>query len=39
MDGLVVRGGEKHEMAVGDVINIPPNVPQNWLLTPEQSVT
>jgi uncharacterized RmlC-like cupin family protein len=26
-------------MAVGDVINIPPNVPHNWLLTSGQSVT
>ena len=26
-------------MAVGQVINIPPNVPQNWLVTPDQSVT
>jgi hypothetical protein len=34
MDRLVVRAGEKHEMAVGDVINIPPNVPQNWLSPP-----
>jgi mannose-6-phosphate isomerase-like protein (cupin superfamily) len=37
--GSSIRGGEQHMMAVGDVINIPPNVPHNWLLTPGQSVT
>jgi mannose-6-phosphate isomerase-like protein (cupin superfamily) len=37
--GSSIRGGEKHEMGVGDVINIPPNVAHNWLLTPGQSVT
>jgi mannose-6-phosphate isomerase-like protein (cupin superfamily) len=37
--GSSIRGGEKHAMAVGDVINIPPNVPHNWLLTSGQSVT
>ncbi len=37
--GSSISGGEKHAMAIGDVINIPPNVPHNWLLTPGQSVT
>jgi mannose-6-phosphate isomerase-like protein (cupin superfamily) len=37
--GSSITGGEKHTMAVGDVINIPPNVAHNWLLTPGQSVT
>jgi mannose-6-phosphate isomerase-like protein (cupin superfamily) len=37
--GTSIRGGEKHTMTVGDVINIPPNVAHNWLLTPGQSVT
>ena len=37
--GSSIRGGEKYQMAVGDVINIPPNVAHNWLLTPGQSVT
>jgi mannose-6-phosphate isomerase-like protein (cupin superfamily) len=37
--GSSISGGEKHAMAVGDVINIPPNVAHNWLLTPGQSVT
>jgi hypothetical protein len=37
--GSSIRGGEKYNMAVGDVINIPPNVAHNWLLTPGQSVT
>jgi mannose-6-phosphate isomerase-like protein (cupin superfamily) len=37
--GASIRGGENHTMAAGDVINIPPNVPHNWLLTPGQSVT
>ena len=34
MNRHVSVAGQKHEMAVGDVLNIPPNVPQNWLLTP-----
>jgi mannose-6-phosphate isomerase-like protein (cupin superfamily) len=37
--GTSIRGGEKHMMTVGDVINIPPNVAHTWLLTPGQSVT
>src|SRR2546427_11389864 len=37
--GTSIRGGEKRTMAVGDVINIPPNVAHNWLLTEGQSVT
>ncbi len=37
--GSSIRGGAQHTMGVGDVINIPPNVAHNWLLTPGQSVT
>jgi mannose-6-phosphate isomerase-like protein (cupin superfamily) len=37
--GSSIRGGEKYKMGVGDVINIPPNVPHNWLLAPGESVT
>jgi mannose-6-phosphate isomerase-like protein (cupin superfamily) len=37
--GSSISGGEKRMMSVGDVINIPPNVAHNWLLTPGQSVT
>ena len=37
--GSSIRGGEKYTMGVGDVINIPPNVPHNWLLAPGESVT
>jgi mannose-6-phosphate isomerase-like protein (cupin superfamily) len=37
--GSSIRGGEKHVMGVGDVINIPPNVAHNWLLTSGQTVT
>ena len=37
--GSSIKGGEKYTMGVGDVINIPPNVPHNWLLAPGESVT
>jgi mannose-6-phosphate isomerase-like protein (cupin superfamily) len=37
--GSSIEGGERFNMAAGDVINIPPNVAHNWLLTPGQSVT
>jgi mannose-6-phosphate isomerase-like protein (cupin superfamily) len=37
--GSSIRGGERYTMGVGDVINIPPNVPHSWLLGPGETVT
>ena len=37
--GVLQVGGEKFKMAVGDVVNIPPNIHHNWFLEPGQTVT
>ena len=37
--GSSIRGGDRHTLGPGDVINIPANVPHAWLLGPGEQVT
>jgi mannose-6-phosphate isomerase-like protein (cupin superfamily) len=37
--GTSIRGATDYNLVPGDVINIPPNVPHNWILKDGQNVT
>jgi mannose-6-phosphate isomerase-like protein (cupin superfamily) len=38
VDGTAIRGGQVLRVGPGDVITIPPNVPQVWIMEPGQFV-
>ena len=34
-----VKGGKKYQLAKGDIINIPAEIPHQWLLSDDESIS